>query len=69
MLLELEDTIAATEADVVVTGTPIALERVVEFRQPVRRARYELCEVGQPTLDDVLAPLLRVLCRPVNMTS
>jgi predicted GTPase len=67
MLAELEDTIEASDADVVVAGTPIDLARVVTTRHPIRRARYELEEIGRPTLADVLAPLLRLVRRPVRL--
>jgi predicted GTPase len=64
MLTDLQETIEAADADVVVAGTPIDLGRVVTTRHPIRRARYELQEVGRPTLADVLAPLLRLVRRP-----
>ncbi|OQY22176.1 MAG: GTPase [Anaerolineaceae bacterium 4572_32.2] len=51
---DLEETIANTPADVVIVGTPIDLQRVVEIAQPSQRVRYELQEIGQPTLDDIL---------------
>ncbi len=51
---ELEQTINAAEADVVVIGTPIDLTRVVKINKPSVRVRYELQEIGKPTLDDVL---------------
>jgi predicted GTPase len=53
---DLAATIAAVAPDVVVTGTPIALEHVLPIDAPVRRARYELRERGHPDLADVLAP-------------
>jgi predicted GTPase len=56
-LAELEATINASECDVVVTGTPIDLGRLIDSRIPIRHARYELREIGEPTLADVLAPL------------
>jgi predicted GTPase len=59
MLRDLEATIEAAEVDVVVVGTPIDLARVITTRHPLRRARYELVEVGRPSLADVLAPMLR----------
>jgi predicted GTPase len=68
MLRDLEATIDATDADVVVTGTPIDLGRLITTRHPVRRARYELHEVGRPTLADVLAPVLRLLRAPARAT-
>jgi predicted GTPase len=64
MLDDLRETIDASDADVVVAGTPIDLARLVETRHPIRRARYELEEVGRPTIADVLAPLLRLVQRP-----
>lgn len=57
-LTELERTIAATPCDAVLVGTPIDLGRLISVPQTLRRVRYELREVGAPTLADVLAPLL-----------
>jgi predicted GTPase len=57
-LRELEQTINAVDCDVVVGGTPIDLGRLIESRHPIRRVRYELEEVGQPTIADVLAPVV-----------
>jgi predicted GTPase len=57
-LAELEATINATDCDVVVTGTPIDLGRLIDSRHPIRHARYELEEIGRPTLDEVLAPIV-----------
>ena len=56
-LAELEATINASGCDVVVTGTPIDLGRLIDSKIPIRHARYELREIGEPTLADVLAPL------------
>jgi predicted GTPase len=57
-LRELEKTINAVPCDVVVTGTPIDLGRLIRSRHPIMHATYELREVGTPTLEDVLAPVL-----------
>ena len=59
-LLELEQTINATNCDVVVSATPVDLTRLVDSRHPIRHATYELEEFGTPTLVDVLAPLAQV---------
>jgi predicted GTPase len=56
-LAELETTINAASCDVVVTGTPIDLGRLIHSTHPIRHARYELQELGSPTLEQVLAPL------------
>ncbi len=55
---ELEQTINAAECDVVVTGTPIDLGRLIESRHPIRHVRYELAELGHPTIADVVAPIV-----------
>ena len=57
-LKELEDTINAADCDVVVTGTPIDLSRLITSRHPIRHARYELEEVGSPTIADILEPIV-----------
>jgi len=57
-LHELEETINAVDCDVVVTGTPIDLTRLITSRHPIRHARYELEEVGTPTIADVLQPIV-----------
>jgi predicted GTPase len=62
-LRELEQTINATDCDVVVTGTPIDLGRLIESRHPIRHVRYELEEVGHPTIADVLAPVVTKVAR------
>ena len=51
---DLEATIARVAADLVVIGTPIDLGRILRIDQPSQRVRYELQEIGQPTLEDVL---------------
>ena len=57
-LHELEQTIDATDCDVVVSGTPIDLGRLIRSRHPIRHVRYELEEIGTPTMADVLAPIV-----------
>jgi predicted GTPase len=56
-LTELAATIEKTPCDVVVTGTPIDLGHLITTSHPVRHARYELREVGRPTIRDVIAPI------------
>lgn len=51
---ELEETINATDADLVIIGTPIDLTRVVKINKPTQRVRYELQEIGSPNLEDIL---------------
>jgi predicted GTPase len=53
---DLAATIRATPVDVVVSGTPMDLGRIITVDQPLIRASYVLREIGSPTLADVLAP-------------
>ena len=57
-LQDLEKTIDAAGPDVVVTGTPIDLAHVIRSHHPVRRASYELEEIGTPRLEELLAPIV-----------
>jgi len=54
MMDELEQTINNTDADLVIVGTPIDLSRFLHVNKPVERVRYELQEIGQPTLEELL---------------
>ena len=51
---DLEETINKSDVDLVIIGTPIDLSRVMKIKKPHQRVRYELQEIGQPTLTDVL---------------
>jgi predicted GTPase len=51
---ELEATINATPVDLVLIATPVDLRRVIRIQHPTDRVRYELQEIGQPTLADLL---------------
>lgn len=53
-LRALEQTINDAEADVVVSGTPIDLGRMVSINKPIVRARYEFVEVGHPSLSSLV---------------
>lgn len=51
---ELGETINRSPAEMVIVATPIDLRRVVKIDKPSQRVRYELQEIGQPTLMDLL---------------
>jgi predicted GTPase len=51
---DLEETIRRSDVDLVLIGTPIDLNRVIKIDKPSQRVRYELQEIGQPTLADLL---------------
>ena len=54
MMKELETTINAADVDLVMIGTPIDLGRLLKINKPSQRVRYELQEIGQPTLKELL---------------
>jgi predicted GTPase len=51
---ELEATIEATPADVVVEGTPIDLRRVIKVSKPIANVRYELEEVEPGAIEEAV---------------
>jgi len=55
MISDLENTINRADADLVISATPIDLNRIIEINKPMQRVRYELQEIGQPTLYDILS--------------
>ncbi len=57
-LKELEATINGCECDLVLSGTPVDLGRLIQITKPLLRVRYELQERGKPTLDEILDAFL-----------
>ncbi|MCD6346869.1 MAG: hypothetical protein J7L96_05545 [Bacteroidales bacterium] len=53
-LKDLETTINSTDCDAVVIGTPIDLNRIINIKKPNTRVYYDLQEIGEPNLGDVL---------------
>lgn len=53
-LKDLEATINNVDCDSVIIGTPIDLNRIVKIDKPNTRVYYDLQEIGEPTLDQVL---------------
>jgi predicted GTPase len=51
---ELRETIARSDAELVLIGTPIDLRRVIEFDKPTLRVSYRLQELGEPSLRELL---------------
>jgi predicted GTPase len=51
---DLRETIARSDAELVLIGTPIDLRRLIELDKPGLRVTYKLQEMGEPTLKDVL---------------
>jgi predicted GTPase len=51
---DLEETINRTPVDMVIIATPIDLGRLIDIDKPNQRVRYELQEIGRPTLSELL---------------
>jgi predicted GTPase len=51
---ELAQTIEKSDCQLVVSGTPIDLSRLIKTHKPILPVRYELDEIGHPNLEDVL---------------
>ena len=58
-LKDLEKTIKATPADLVLVGSPIDIRRVIKIDKPALRVRYELEEIGEPTIKQILDEFLK----------
>jgi predicted GTPase len=54
MIKDLENTINAIDVDLILSATPIDLNRVLKANTPMQRVRYELQEIGRPNLEDIL---------------
>jgi predicted GTPase len=61
---ELVETIRRTPADLVVIGTPVDLTRLADLGKPSVRVRYELQELGEPTLMDLMQRFVTSLAQP-----
>ncbi len=53
-LKDLETTINNTDCDAVVIGTPIDLNRLVKINKPNTRVYYDLQEIGNPNLGEII---------------
>lgn len=53
-LKDLETTINNTDCDGVIIGTPIDLNRIIKITKPNTRVYYDLQEIGNPNLTEVL---------------
>ncbi|MEN3044074.1 MAG: cyclic 2,3-diphosphoglycerate synthase [Candidatus Hydrothermales bacterium] len=51
---ELRETIRRTPCDAVIIGTPINLANLFDIGKPWVKVRYELQEIGEPTLEEIL---------------
>ena len=68
-LRDLEATIAATPVDVVMIATPFDITRVIRIDKPFVRVRYEVEELGEPSLTTVVTDFLSQLVERVRVGS
>lgn len=55
---DLAETIRRVPCEAILIATPVDLRRLLELPRPATRVRYELQEIGHPTLEEVLRELL-----------
>ena len=55
---DLAATIENTPCDSVIIATPIDLGRVIDIKKPHTRVKYDLQEIGSPTLDGIIGDFL-----------
>jgi predicted GTPase len=53
-LKDLETTINNVDCDAVVIGTPIDLNRIIKINKPSTRVYYDLQEIGNPNLEEIV---------------
>jgi predicted GTPase len=58
-LKELESAINKCDCDVVVSGTPIDLTRIIKSNKPIVRVSYELREKSKPDLEAMITDMLK----------
>jgi len=58
-LKDLEESIRATPADLVLVGSPIDIRGVITIDAPAQRVRYEFEDVGVPALKTILGDVLK----------
>jgi len=56
---DLEATIEKTPCDVVVIATPIDLNRIVKINKPTVKVGYDLQEIGNPNLTQILGDFVK----------
>jgi len=56
---DLETSINKTDCDSVVIATPIDLQRIIKINKPCTKVDYELQEIGNPNLEDILCDFLK----------
>lgn len=55
---DLEKTLNLVDCDFVLSATPIDLTRIIKIKKPHLRVRYELQEIGDPNMDEIVTEFL-----------
>ena len=63
-IAELEETLNAVDADLVLSATPIDITRVLKLNKPITRVHYELAQVGGLPLEELIEPIVRLTMTP-----
>jgi predicted GTPase len=63
-ITDLQATLEAADADLVLSATPIDLTRVLTLSKPITRVRYELDQVGGTPLGELIEPAVAAARRP-----
>lgn len=58
-LKDLEKTINAVECDTVIIGTPMDLNRIIKINKPSTRVYYDLKEMGNPNLEEIIDKFIK----------
>jgi predicted GTPase len=61
---ELEETLNAVDADLVLSATPIDITRLVKLNKPITRVRYELAQTSGTPLSELIEPIIRATRAP-----
>jgi predicted GTPase len=64
-IADLQATLDAVDADLVLSATPIDLTRVLTLQKPITRVRYELAQVGGTPLERLIDPIVAAAQRAV----
>jgi predicted GTPase len=61
---ELEETLNAVDADLVLSATPIDITRLVTLNKPITRVRYELVQTSGTPLAELIEPIIEAARTP-----
>jgi predicted GTPase len=62
---DLQATLNAVDADLVLSATPIDLTRILQLDKPITRVRYDFEQVHGPRLEDLIAAIVPRTAEPV----